>query len=779
MGGATTDSTRHREKAMMRQSLSSVLPETDPTYHDHRRRRARAPVTERIAGWSARQRKTAVFGWLALVAVVFVASQMLGSRSQPNYDPGQAGRAEHTLQRVAPATVNAPAETVLIQARMRGVTFAGDAGMRQAAQQVAAALNGLPKSASDVHSPLSAGSTGSAGSAGGAGGGHSPLVSADGRSALVTFSVPSTASDEIQAVTADQHAVAAVQARHRDLRVAESGDASVGKAVSDSLNFRGAEATSVPITLVLLLLVFGALVAAGIPILLAVSAVMAALAVVTISSHWLPVGTATSEVVLIVGMAVGVDYSLFYLRREREERVRGRSFAEALRIAAGTSGRAILVSGLTVMIAMAGLFLTGIDQFDGIAVGTIAVVGIAVAGSLTVLPALLSWLGRRADWGRIPLLGRSRAAAQPSRLWAALVRRVVKRPLIWGGAAAIALLALAAPALGMRLGEPAVDAPPHLPAVQTMDAIQKAFPQAPSPAQVVVTGTDVTGPKAMAAVAALQQRAAAGGSGGAIHGPVTASALGSGAGRVLLVDVPLAGSGADTASFHALQTLRGQILPSTLGRVPGVSYAVTGDTAASYDFTHQLHNTTPIVLGLVAVLAFVLLLVAFRSIAIPLVSIVLNLLSVGAAYGLVTLIFQDGRLQGPLHYTSFGGIISWVPLFMFVFLFGISMDYHVFILSRIRELRTGGASTRDAVTGGIASSAGVVTSAALIMVAVFSIFATLSLIDLKILGIGTAAAVLIDATIVRGILVPAALALLGERTWYLPRPLGRLLPGRT
>ena len=204
------------------------------------------------------------------------------------------------------------------------------------------------------------------------------------------------------------------------------------RAVGDALNFRQAEATSVPITLILLLVVFGALIAAGIPVLLAVSAVMAALAVVTISSHWLPVSSSTSEVVLIVGMAVGVDYSLFYLRREREERANGRTFPEALRIAAGTSGRAILVSGLTVMIALAGLFLTGIGLFSGIALGTIAVVGIAVAGSLTVLPALLSWLGPRADWGKIPFLGRSRAAGRPSRLWAALVRRVVRHPVIWG-----------------------------------------------------------------------------------------------------------------------------------------------------------------------------------------------------------------------------------------------------------------------------------------------------------------------------------------------------------
>ena len=470
-------------------------------------------------------------------------------------------------------------------------------------------------------------------------------------------------------------------------------------------------------------------------------------------------------------MAVGVDYSLFYLRREREERAKGRALPESLRIAAGTSGRAILVSGVTVMIAMAGLFLTGIDQFTGIVLGTIAVVGIAVAGSLTVLPALLSWLGPRAGRGRLPFLGRSRAAARPSRLWAALVRRVVARPVIWGTAAAVALLALSAPALGMRLGEPAVDAPPGQAVVRTMSEIHRAFPQAPAPAEVVVTGPDATGPRVMAAVAALQGRTA---TGGAIREPVTATAVGSGAeGRALVVDVPLAGHGTDSASDQALVALRSQILPATLGKVPGISYAVAGDTASNYDFTRQLRDRTPVVLGLVALLAFMVLLVAFRSLAIPLVSIALNLLSVGAAYGLITLIFQDGRLQGPLGYASFGGIISWVPLFMFVFLFGISMDYHVFILTRIRELWSRGSSSRDAVVDGIASSAGVVTSAALIMVAVFSIFATMSLLDLKILGVGTAAAVLIDATTVRGILLPAALALLGERAWYAPSWLRR------
>ncbi len=683
----------------------SVLPETSPAARPERR-----PVVERIAGWSARHRKTAVFGWLALVAVLFVAAQALGSKTLPSYDPGQAGQAERMLHQAAPAYYGSAPEEVLIQTRAAGHTLAGDADMRRALRQVVTALSALPKDAAHIQSPLTAGA-------------HRPgsqsLVSADGRSALVRFVVPGSTANQDQAVAADQRVVAAVQARHPGLLVAETGDASITRAIDNSLDFRQAEATSVPITLILLLVVFGALVAAGIPLLLAVSAVIAALAVVAISSRWLPVGSSTAEVVLIVGMAVGVDYSLFYLRREREERARGRSFPEALRIAAGTSGRSIVVSGLTVMIAVAGLFLTGIDQFTGIALGTIAVVGIAVAGSLTVLPALLSWLGRRADWGRIPFLGRSRAAARPSRLWAALVRRVVAHPAIWGVTAAVALLALAAPALGMRLGEPAVDVPPGQAVVQTTNAIQRAFPQAPSPAEVVVTGPGATGPRVLAAVAALQGRAA---TGGPIHQPVTATPVGGPAGgpaggTALLIDIPLAGHGSDSVSDQALATLRNQILPATLGRVPGISYAVTGDTASEYDFTHQLHDRTPVVLGLVTALAFVLLLIAFRSVGISLVSVALNLLSVGAAYGLITLIFQDGRLQGPLGYTSFGGIISWVPLFMFVFLFGISMDYHVFILSRIRELWSGGSTAHDAVVGGIASSAGVVTSAALIMVA--------------------------------------------------------------
>jgi putative drug exporter of the RND superfamily len=736
---------------------SAARYEAPPSQVSPPHRRARPPAVEAVAGWSARHRKAAIFGWLALVAVAYIIGQLLGTPSLPQNDVGQAGQAEQTLEHLG---VSAPSvEEVLIQPRTPDTTFASDPSMRQAVSQVTAALSRLPGAAAGIRSPFSPGGQ--------------ALVSGNGRSALVTFTVPGPAADVTTAVTPALSAVASVQAAHPNLLVAEAGDASVQQAVNNQISsdFGKAEETSLPLTLILLVGVFGALVAAGIPVLLAITSALTAIWLLAIPGHWLPVGSETSVVVLLIGMAVGVDYSLFYLRRQREERARGVPLSQAIAAAARTSGRAIVVSGLTVMAALAGLMLTGYSLFTGMAIGAIVVVGIAVTGSLTVLPALLSWLGDRADKGQIPVIGRRRAAAPPSRLWAGLVRRVVRRPVLWGGAAAIVMLAIAAPALGIRLAYPAIDAPADLPVVSTMDAIQAAFPHSPAPAEVVVTGQDLTGPSVTGAVAELSKLAAAG---GPLRQPVTVSAVAGG--RALIVSVPLAGNGGDTASYNALQELRDRILPRTLGRA-GVSYAVAGDTAISYDDASQLSARTPLVLAVVAALAFCLLLLAFRSVVLTLVSIALNLLSVGAAYGLITLIFQDGRLQGLLGYTSFGAITPWVPLFLFVFLFGLSMDYHVFILSRIRERWQCGDTTTDAITAGIATSAGVVTSAAVVMVAVFSIFVGMSEVELKMLGIGLPAAVLLDATIVRGILLPAAMTLLGNRCWYLPRWLS-WLPGR-
>jgi RND superfamily putative drug exporter len=639
---------------------------------------------------------------------------------------------------------------------------AADPEIRQAIRQVTAALGAMPNAATGIQSPL--------------GTGGSKLISRDGRSALVTFNVAGNPDNADQTVVPAERAVAAVQATHPGLRVAESGQASVDRATNSiiSSDFRHAEVTSVPITLVLLLCVFGALIAAGIPLLLAGTAVVSAISLLAIPSRWLPVGSTTSSVVLLVGMAVGIDYSLFYLRREREERAKGADTYTAVRRAAATSGRAIVVSGLTVMISLAGLFLTGIDVFSGLAVGTIMVVGITVLGSLTALPAALSLLGSWVDRGRIPFLGRRRTAARPSRVWSALARRVVARPVLFGGTAALALAALAVPAASMRLADPGLhDLPTNIPVVQSLLATQRAFPGGPTPAEVVVTGDNLTGPAVRHAITALQGRAA---TSTLLRDPVTTALLGHG--QVMVVSVPLAGGGTDATSNRALAQLRDRALPATLGKVSGIDYAVTGMTAGNHDFDTKLSATMPLVFAFVLGLAFLVLMVSFRSVFIPLTSIALNLLSIGAAYGVLTLVFQDGHLHGPLGFSPYGGIVPWMPLFMFVLLFGLSMDYHVFILSRIRELRLRGMPTREAITSGIGASAGVVTSAAVIMVAVFSIFATLSVIEFKMIGIGLATAILIDATVVRGVLMPAAMSLLGERNWYLPRWLAWLPGGR-
>ena len=732
-----------------------------PQPKDHLDRKRKAPVVERLACWSARRRKTAVFLWLAFVAGAFIAGQFVTSPGAQQYDPGQAGQGERVLTQLG--VVTPPAESVLIEARAgaRHLEAQAAAKVKNAADEVFRALASAPSAAANVRGPYE--QNGPA------------LWSRHGIAALVTFDVAGPAAAADATVLRDVSMVHRVQAAHPGLIVSEAGAATTDRAANSMLgqDFRQSEWTSIPLTLILLLVVFGALIAAGIPVLLAGTAVVAAVSLLGIAAQWLPVGSGASEIVLVIGMAVGVDYSLFYLRREREERAAGSHGMAALKTAAATSGRAIVVSGLTVMVSLAGMFLTGMDVFTGLAFGTIMVVGVTVLGSLTFLPALLSWLGPWADRGRLPYLGRRRTRPRSSRLWVNLAKRVVRKPLLYGGIATAGMLALSAPALGMRIGSPSIDLPSNMSVVRVLDDIQHHFPGKPAPAEVVVTGSKLDGAAMAHAIGQLRSKASPS---GPIRGPITAAPVAHG--KALVLQVPLAGNGSDKASKDALVTLQDEVLPATIGHVPNTNFAVTGDTASGYDFQHTLDTRTPLVFFGVALLAFVLLMAAFRSIAVPLVSIGLNLLSVGGAYGVVTLIFQDGHLQSLLGFTSFGALVPWIPLFTFVLLFGLSMDYHVFILSRIKELRAGGATCANSIVDGIGSSAGVVTSAAVIMVAVFSIFASLSLIDVKMLGVGLAVAVLIDATVVRGIVLPASLALLGERARYLPSWLA-WLPGRS
>jgi uncharacterized membrane protein YdfJ with MMPL/SSD domain len=703
-------------------------------------------IAARAGRWSARHRKKAILGWLAFVIASLAIGGAVGVDTLTSEESGvgESGRADKALHESFPQRTE---ETVLVQGRS---DQASDPAFRAA---VADTIRRLERAdhVRDVASPYDR-----------AGG-----ISADGRSALIEFEIagdPETATDRIDPALA---ATAAAAKAHPELRIEQFGDASADKAIGKQFedDFAKAELTSLPITLIVLVLAFGALVAAGVPLLLALSGVAATIGLLGPVSQIAPVDEAVNSVILLIGLAVGVDYSLFYLRREREERAAGRSEQASLEAAAATSGRAVLISGLTVTIAMAGMYLGGAATFQSFATGTILVVAVSVVGSLTVLPAVLSKLGDRVDRGRVPLIGRIKARTARAGIWSRTVDRVLRHPLrsalISGGL----LIALALPAVAMETSVPGVDGlPQDLPVVETYNRIQDAFPGESIPANVVVEARDVTSGATAAAIEDLQRRAG--------RQPELfeqgASVDVSPDGTVADVAIPIAGDGTDATSNEALDTLRGELVPATVGSVDGARTAVTGMTAQTADFNDSMTSHMPLVFGFVLSAAFLLLMVTFRSVVIPLKAIVLNLLSVAAAYGLLVLVFQQGWGESLLGFDSTGAITAWLPLFLFVVLFGLSMDYHVFILTRIKEAVDSGMRTDHAVAQAIKSTAGVVTSAAVVMVAVFSIFATLSSLEFKQMGVGLAAAILIDATVIRGVLLPATMKLLGEWNWWLP-----------
>ena len=592
-------------------------------------------------------------------------------------------------------------------------------------------------------------------------------VSRDGHSVLVQFNVkgdPDKAKNKIKPI---MDAITGAQTAFPSLRVEEVGDASATYVLEKSFtrDFATAEKMTIPITLLILLAAFGSLVAATLPVVLAFSAVLASLGLYALLTNGYSGDyQTTSSVILLIGMAVGVDYSLFYIRREREERAGGREPRPSLLRAASTSGQAVLISGLTVLVAMAGMLIAGNKIFTSIALGTMLVVLCAVVGSLTVLPAAMARLGDRIDRGRVPYIGRKKQAAGDSRFWGFVLGRVLRRPGISVVVAGSVLLLAASPVLSMHTKLPSfTDMRSDLPIVKTYKRVIAAFPGAPTPAEVVIRADDVRAPMVVAGIKRLESAALAS---GVMYRPIVVTR--SPDHTVSNVSIPLAGNGDNPTSLAALKTLRQTVLPAALGRVDGVQYAVTGQTAATKDFNDLMKQRMGFVIAFVLALAFILLLATFRSIVIPITAICLNLLSVGAAYGLLVLIFQKSWAEGLLGFTSNGAIVSWLPMFLFVVLFGLSMDYHVFILSRIKELRDNGATTDEAVSRGIRRTAGTVTSAAIIMVAVFAIFGTLHMIQMKELGVGLALAILIDATLIRGVLLPATMKLLGDWNWYMP-----------
>ena len=702
----------------------------------------------RLANWSAHHPWKALAAWLLFVIACLAGGMASGTvMDSSGGGSGDSGAAQRIIDR-ADFPNQLQTEQVLIRRRDGAVLRLADA--RRSRRAVASRLARVADAG-----PLSG-----------------VRLSADHHAGLASFTIAgdsNTASDRVAPMLA---AVAQAGRATPVLRVEEVGGAAIGRALDRKLgdDFQKAELLSLPLTLLILIVVFGALVAAGIPLILALTSILASFGLASLASHVFPQTDNLKSILLIVGMAVGVDYALFVLRRARDERQRGASVRESVLIASATSGRAVIVSGLTVAVAMAGMLLAGDPTFESLGIAAMLVVGVAVLGALMALPALLVLIGDRVDRVRVPFLHRLRRRQGGSRFWAALIPRVLARPKLALGLAAGALAALALPALGMhtRLTSE-TDLPRSIPIMRSYDALTAAFPAQGASHSLVLAAADVRAPRVQSQVASLERQLRADPDFALRAKPAVEISRDH---TVETIDLAYPGASDGVAATRGLRDLRHTLIPPTVGRAAEAH--VTGDAAGSHDFNALVSARLPIVIAFVLALTLLLMLASFRSLRIALATIVLNLLSVAAAWGLLVLVFQHHWLDSVLGIRTNGAIVAWLPLFLFVILFGLSMDYHVFLLSRIREAHRGGASARDAIAIGVERTAGVVTSAAVVMVGAFGIFATLSLIEMKQLGVGLATAVLLDATIVRGVLLPATLRLLGENAWNEARWLGRL-----
>ena len=508
------------------------------------------------------------------------------------------------------------------------------------------------------------------------------------------------------------------------------------------------------------------MVAALVPLVLAIGSIFVATSIAAIVSQAYPLDESYSEMMLLMGMAVGIDYSLFIVSRFRNERKAGRPKLEAISVASDTTGRAVFYAEVTVMLSLVGLMMTNNPIFISLALGAIIVVLIALVGSLTLVPAMLGVLGDNINRLRVPIIGREQPESNGGGFWGAITDRVLARPGVLATVAVAALILTALPVASLNLGfNSGSDAfPDAVEGKRALELLEEHFTAGlAQPAYVVVDAANVNAPDVQASVDRLIESVD---NDESFFPPF--DVVSNDAGDLLYVKVPLAGEIDDEESENAVKHLRNDIVPVAFADSEAAVY-VSGASAGSMDFKEHMYTTAPYVFGFVLVLAFLLLLVMFRSIVIPVKAIVLNLLSVGAAYGVLVAVFQWGWGISLLGAESTGVIEAWLPLFLFGILFGLSMDYHMLILSRIKEAYDQGLSNDESVSMGIKITAGQITSAAAIMVGVFGSFALASNIGMKQFGLGLGVAVLIDATLIRSVLLPASMKLLGDSNWYLPR----------
>ena len=601
-------------------------------------------------------------------------------------------------------------------------------------------------------------------------GGDQSLISADGRTVILPIVM---AGDVIQAEKSIEKVHDVVnEADGRDgFSTLVTGTASISKDFSHQAetDLRRGEAIGVPIALLILLLVFGALVAATLPLVLGAIAITMAVALTAVVGQVSDISVFAINMISMMGLATGIDYSLLIVSRFREERARGRELLDAIAVTGGTASRAVFFSGMTVVLALLGMLIVPVNLFFSLALGAILVVAMAVLAALTLLPALLGLLGDRVNSLRVPYLGRRLLDAQAGSR-ASLLARTAQRAMGRPGLALVVgvgiLLLAAAPVLTMKTGVSGVNTlPDSFASKQAFGILERQFTAGGvSPVQIVVDG-QADAPQVKAAVQRLQEELSRDGSFGPSRVQTSAS------GDLTLVTAPLNAAATSEAALAKVREVRSDMVPAVFAG-SGARVYVTGETAGNVDYIDIVDSYFPFVVGIVLALSFVLLFVAFRSLVIPALSIVLNLLSVGAAYGLVTLVSQQGWGADLLSFQQVATVEQWVPLFLFSVLFGLSMDYQVFLLSRIKEEYARSGDNRASVARGIGSTAGIISGAALIMVAVFAGFASGDLVMFQQMGFGLAVAVLLDATLVRLLIVPAAMSILGEWNWYMPNWLG-------
>jgi putative drug exporter of the RND superfamily len=752
------------------------------------------PWTVRVAMWSARWRWLVFALWFVGTIGIFAASLSAGGIKtlDANSDPsGPRLEAEEAYDVFGAGEPVAPSERVVFvldggSGAVRDPSFQeGVAALVADLGAASVAIDGVDtRTFDELQDPFTAPP-------------EAGLVSADGTTVQVVGNIPGEDErverllEPVPGIVDAARAAMPATTIHVISNTLINRD--IGNLINDDLD--SSLRITVPLTFLILLLAFGAIVASLIPLVLAATSLIAAFGILGLYSQTVSsVSPNATQLIVLIGLAVAVDYSLFMVTRFRTERRHGRSVPLAIEVSSSTAGRAVFFSGLAVMISLAGLFTLGITLFTSMAVGTIGVVLVSVIGSLTFLPATLAIVGDRVNLGRpaawIPWLmtnlpgagirARGRAALdwlerrarrpEGSGLWAWLVTAVMRRPVIMVAASALLLLALAFPILHLRIGLTDISGfPKSIDGVAGILLLNEKWPQGTDlRLDVVVTETQRTEVRDAIDQLKVDALKIPG-----LSGPSQERL--SAQGDAALISFTMGGGRNDESNWSIVHRVRDELRPGLFCDLDGVQMLVSGQAAVALDVTQVYVDGTPRIFLFVLGLSFLLMLVAFHSIVIPIKAIILNLLSTGAAFGVMVLVFRDGWLAEPLGITAGGVIESWVPVFIFTILFGLSMDYHLFILTRIKEARDRGMDSRSAVARGISVTAGTITSAASIMVVVFAAFVTLKFVFIQQLGLGLAVAVLIDATIVRSVLLPASMQLLGDWNWWLP-PFLRWLP---